>query len=545
MRRLVPPGDPGLRVYETGPRGRTGSAAFAVVPDDVAEVRETLRWAYAHRMPLIPRGAGTGRAAAAIPAPSGAQAVLDLRGLAGDPQVDQETRIVTVDAGVTLAALDAALRPHGLTLPFAALPATDAPSVHASPSGALPGWGPSGYGAAAGHPDAGWWGLPTGDPLSARQPPAVDAPQGAPRGEAPWGPPSGEPPAQPWAHDGARSASAAEQPATARRGYGARTVGGIVGDGVSGRRVVPGGSLREALRGVAAVLADASATPVPLAARGPAYGGPDPSLLFTGARGTLGVVTAARFAVVPRPVATASAVLSFADDAAALSLFEALRRSAADLLTGFELASSGFGESRGPHALIRLADASGLLPVPLGTLLTTLVTAHAGGAGIAWLGDGEAEPPWPAPDDVVTELARSGTVVDVDVTVPPERVARLRAGTRALAAAVLPGARIADLGDALDGRWHLYVTWPSNRPEPAPERLGRLIARLHDLVVYGHLGTVAAVYAVGRDNTGYHLRVLPPAARRAVARVKSAFDPHNLLGTPRAGPPTGPVPSGR
>lgn len=439
VRRTLRPDGDTLIPYETGPRGRTGRAAFAVVPSGLDELRAALRWAYEHRVPLVPRGAG--HTAAAVPDAFGTQGVLDLAALSEPPVVDAVAGTVTAGAGVPLAALDDALRSRGLTLPF-----------------------------------------------------------GAP---------------------------------------GDRTVGGLIGDGASGRRVVPGGGLRSSLLGVAAVLADAGATPLPLTDR-PAAGG-DPSLFFVGAQGSLGVVTAARFTAVPRPLATAAAILTFPDDEAALALFDALHRAAPHLLTGFELASPGLAEAPRPSALIRLADVWGELPVPIGTLLTTLVTAHAGAADIAWLGDGDPEPPWPAPDHVTAHLSRTGTVIELDVTVPRERVTRLRADARSLAASVQPGARIIDIGDALDGRWRLYVTWPSGRPEPTLERLTSLVVRLHDVVVYAHQGTVAAVSGVGFGNRGFHQRVLPPAAGRAAGRVKDAFDPRGLLGAPRFGPLTVPA----
>lgn len=431
VRRTLRPGDDALAAYETGPRGRTGRAAFAVAPGDLDEVRAALRWAYEHRVPLVPRGAG--HTAAAVPDASGAQGVLDLGGLTAAPEVDQDAGTITAPAGVPLAALETALARHDLTLPF-----------------------------------------------------------GAP---------------------------------------GSRTVGGIIGDGASGRRVVPGGSLRVSLLGVAAVLADAGATPLPLTGR--PEPGDDRSPYFLGAQGTFGVVTAARFAIVPRPAATAAAILTFPDEEAALALFDALHRSAPHVLTGFELASTGFAAfAPRPSALIRLADVWGELPIPVGTLLTTLVTAHAGAADIAWLGDGDPGSPWPAPDQVTAELARTGTVVELDITVPRERVTRLRADARALAASIRPGARVADLGDALDGRWRLYITWPSGRSEPTSDQLSSLVTRLRDVVVYAHRGTVAAVSGVGPGNHAFHRRVLPPAAGRAADRVKDAFDPRGLLGAP-------------
>lgn len=437
VRRTLPPYADGLTPYETGPHGHTGRAAFAVTPAGLDELRDAIRWAYEHRVPLVPRGAG--HTAAAVPDASGGQGVLDLGDLTGTPTVDLEAGTVTAPAGTRLATLDAALKPYGRSLPFTA--------------------------------------------------------------------------------------------------PGTRTVGGIIGDGVSGRRVVPGGNLRTSLLGVAAVLADAGATPLPLSATPDG----DPTRYLIGAQGSLGIVTAARFTVVHRPVATAAAILTFPDEDAALAVFDALHRAAPHVLTGFELASSGMAASTRPSALIRLADAAGELPVPVGTVLTTLITAHAGAAEIAWLGDGDPEPPWPAPDHVAAELSGTGTVVELDITVPRERVTRLRTDARTLAADIRPGARVADLGDALDGRWRLYVTWPSGRPEPGPDRLSALVTRLHDVVRYAHHGTVAAVSGVASGNRAFHQRVLPPAAARAASRIKDAYDPRGLLGPPRFGPLTAPA----
>lgn len=92
----------------------TDASAFEVaplavaVPEDAADVAALVRYCFEHNLPVIPRGAGTGLAGESL----GPAVVLDLsvnfrRVLA----VGADT--VTAEAGVTCAALNAALAPHG------------------------------------------------------------------------------------------------------------------------------------------------------------------------------------------------------------------------------------------------------------------------------------------------------------------------------------------------------------------------------------------------------------------------------------------------
>lgn len=78
------------------------------VPADAADVASVVRYCFEHNLPLIPRGAGTGLAGESL----GPAVVLDLSvHLRAVQQIDGET--VTVEPGVTCAALNAALARHG------------------------------------------------------------------------------------------------------------------------------------------------------------------------------------------------------------------------------------------------------------------------------------------------------------------------------------------------------------------------------------------------------------------------------------------------
>jgi FAD/FMN-containing dehydrogenase len=88
--------------------------AAAAVPCDADDVAALVRWAAAHRVPLVPRGAGTGMPGGNVGSGVAVDLVTHLRGA---PVVDAAGRRARVEPGTTLAALDAAAAPHGLHFP--------------------------------------------------------------------------------------------------------------------------------------------------------------------------------------------------------------------------------------------------------------------------------------------------------------------------------------------------------------------------------------------------------------------------------------------
>lgn len=79
---------------------------------DVDDVQATLRLASQHRIPVVPRGAGTGLAGAAIG--DTGQIVLSTRGMTRILEVSPDDQVAIVEPGVLNADLNAALAPQGL-----------------------------------------------------------------------------------------------------------------------------------------------------------------------------------------------------------------------------------------------------------------------------------------------------------------------------------------------------------------------------------------------------------------------------------------------
>ena len=86
--------------------------AAVVFPVNRDEVLALMRWANEHRVPITPRGAGTGLSGGAIPLPEGV--VCCFEKMNRIIEIDRENMMVTVEPGVITNDLDRKLEPHGL-----------------------------------------------------------------------------------------------------------------------------------------------------------------------------------------------------------------------------------------------------------------------------------------------------------------------------------------------------------------------------------------------------------------------------------------------
>ena len=88
------------------------AAGLLVRPGSAAEVAQVLRLAARHGASVVPQGGRTGLVGGAVSAPG--QVILSTERLARIRRIDPDTRVAVVEAGVSLAALQAAVAAHGL-----------------------------------------------------------------------------------------------------------------------------------------------------------------------------------------------------------------------------------------------------------------------------------------------------------------------------------------------------------------------------------------------------------------------------------------------
>jgi glycolate oxidase len=100
---------------------------LVVLPESTEEVAEVMRTAEANRIPVVPRGAGTGLAGGSVP--EGGGVVVALTRLNRLLEVDQSNRTATVEAGVVTGQLQTQVEALGLFYP------PDPASIHQSTIG--------------------------------------------------------------------------------------------------------------------------------------------------------------------------------------------------------------------------------------------------------------------------------------------------------------------------------------------------------------------------------------------------------------------------
>lgn len=99
------------RTFEIEWTGRfQGRAACVVRPRSLDDVVALVRWCREHHRPLVPQGGNTGLVGGSVPDASGEHVLVSLKGLDRIREIDLVAGQVTVEAGVTLADLEAALR---------------------------------------------------------------------------------------------------------------------------------------------------------------------------------------------------------------------------------------------------------------------------------------------------------------------------------------------------------------------------------------------------------------------------------------------------
>lgn len=302
------------------------------------------------------------------------------------------------------------------------------------------------------------------------------------------------------------------------------TVGGNIGTNAGGIRVCCYGMTRKQVVGIEAVLPDGSIISHLSGLMKDNTGYNFPSL-FTGSEGTLGVVTAARLALVRPPRASAVALIGVRNAQHALELVSTAIPAGSRLLAAEIL--------DGP-LLKLIADTASLpmpLPVPSPHLLLLETESDAPG-----------EIAMELPDDVEAVIAtdqqtkarfwlyrelagetvgRLGITHRFDVSVPRHRWDEFSEAVRVAVVTLPDVSNYFSFGHLADGNLHLEVIGPAADDERADETV------LHLVADFG--GSISAEHGVGRQKAKY-LHLSRSATEIAAMRaMKAAFDPQGLF----------------
>jgi FAD/FMN-containing dehydrogenase len=333
------------------------------------------------------------------------------------------------------------------------------------------------------------------------------------------------------------------------------SLGGMVATNTGGARMLHDGDVRRRVLGLEVVLADVvdgdATTPTvldDLTRLRKDNTGPRPSSVMVGSAGAFGVVTRVAIELSRRPREQACALLAPTDAAGAIAALRVFEGALGSLLSAYEVMSAAAIEMAvatvpGVRAPWRATRPSADGTVPEVTVLVeaagpshvedALAAAVADASGSGAVRDAVLVPfedAWGLRHAMSEGLARTGTVVGFDVSVPRSELVSFRLDVVRRVAEALPRAVVADFGHWADGGTHCNLVFPDPPPSPTERELARSI--VFSTAVHDHDGSFSAEHGIGPHNADWWLAVTPPADRALVRTLRDTCDPHRVLGHP-------------
>ena len=328
---------------------------------------------------------------------------------------------------------------------------------------------------------------------------------------------------------------------------GSCTIGGNLGTNAGGTQVVRYGNTRELCLGLEVVTAQGEVWDG-LSGLRKDNTGYRLHHLFVGAEGTLGIVTGAALRLHPLTPNSAHAWVAVQDPAAAVRLLGALQDRAGSVIQAFELVSgTQFAIVRRQVERIRMPFAE----IPMWSVLIELGSEDAGMAldGIledvvgAALEEGgvidaaiassqqQAADIWHVRHSVSEANRKEGVGITHDVAVRTSDVAAFIAGADAVAAARFPEAARLVVSHLGDGNIHYILLFTHGFWQALPDAEAFALEveeAIHD-VAAGLGGTFSAEHGIGRKLPSELERLGDPLRLHLMRRIKTLFDPQNLM----------------
>jgi FAD/FMN-containing dehydrogenase len=317
------------------------------------------------------------------------------------------------------------------------------------------------------------------------------------------------------------------------------TVGGMVATNAGGLHVLRYGDTRAQLVGLEAVLGTGAVVSHlgGLVKDNTGYDWPG---LVCGSEGTLAVVTAARFRLVPPTPYRTAALLAFPSVPDTLDAAWLLRRSLPSLeacelflSSGVELVCSvggippPFPRSHAAYLLVEVADRTD----PTGALAEAADSVPSVADVAVATETGRRAELWRFREDHTPAINTLGPPHKLDVTLPPGSMAEFVDRVPGSVASIDPEARTWLFGHVGDGNIHVNVTGLPPEADRVDDVVLRLAARLG--------GSISAEHGIGTAKKRWLSLSRTPAELAAFRSLKVALDPDGIL-NPNVLLPAGP-----
>lgn len=318
---------------------------------------------------------------------------------------------------------------------------------------------------------------------------------------------------------------------------GSAQIGGAISTNAGGNGVLQYGMMREQVLGLEVVLADGTVLPMlrPMLKNNTGY---DLKQWFTGAEGTLGVITRAVLRLRPLPQAKITALAALPDFDASLALLTRLSASLPGAISAYELmwqdffsTSLSWQKLRDPfskiHPMAVLLTVDGQSAEALHSALES-VLADAMTAGeivdvVIAQSQQQARTLWKIREATAELSVYMHPPINFDVSLPLAEIGRFAEDCRAALSQQWPGHQTIFFGHVADG--NLHISTDGATVAQALHDVESLVYRL----VRSYGGSVSAEHGIGLHKKSY-LSASRTAAELDVMRaVKQALDPTAIM----------------
>ena len=325
---------------------------------------------------------------------------------------------------------------------------------------------------------------------------------------------------------------------------GSCQIGGNLATNAGGVNVLRWGNTRDLCLGVEAVLPDGTIISELKSLRKDNTGY-DLRHLLIGSEGTLGLLTAARLRLFPKPVQTITALLDVENPATALALLRAFQSRFGELISAFELIDQAgvefIRETIPTFEIPPVGDGKWKVLIELGggagsdlsrrfdEALEALAGQELVSDGFVAQSEAQREAIWAMRETIPEANRLVGAIASHDISVPIGRVPEFIEDGHKIIAGINPEFRLNCFGHLGDGNLHYNVFPPKGRSKNEFGNIkSEVSGAVHDLVAQ-YDGSFSAEHGVGRLKTRDLATYASSGKLSAIQAIKGALDPNGIM----------------